>query len=70
VTDLLNGDDSDLDVGDDMDDSDSYLVEDDLPIEYSLLFQVPPSTTRIQRESRDLYPKRNVTKNLRNYAIT
>jgi hypothetical protein len=53
VTDLLNANDSDLDVGDDLDDSDSYLDEDDLPIEYSLQSQVPPSTTRVQRESFD-----------------
>jgi hypothetical protein len=32
VTDLLNGDDSDLNVGDGIDDSDSYMDEDDLPI--------------------------------------
>jgi hypothetical protein len=48
VTDLLNGDDSDLDVGDDIDDSDSYLDEDDLPIR---IFVAITSTTRIQRES-------------------
>jgi hypothetical protein len=53
VTDLLNGDDSDLEVDDDIDDSENYLDEDDLPIEFSLQSQVPPCTTRIQRESFD-----------------
>jgi hypothetical protein len=32
VTDLLNGDDSDLNVDDNIDDSDNYLDKDDLPI--------------------------------------
>jgi hypothetical protein len=48
VTDLLNGDGSDRDVADDIDDSDSYLDEDDLHVEYTLQSQVPPSTKRIQ----------------------
>jgi hypothetical protein len=52
VTDLLNVVDSDLDVGDNIDD-DNFLDEVDLPIEYSLQTQVPPSTTRVQRESFD-----------------
>jgi hypothetical protein len=46
MTDLLNENDCDLDLGDNVDDSDSYLDEDDLPIEYSLQSQVSQDSTR------------------------
>jgi hypothetical protein len=52
VTDLLNEDDSDLDVGDDIDDL-GYLDEDDLP-KYSLQSHVPRFNEKLLTNSKKL----------------